>query len=332
MLRITYSDKEAATALVNIIGDSKWEAVAFAHGYLAMLNEATDEEAARIAYEHGIQTLKRSRQLIAESKGKGFKALLYRREKVGSAENPVIKLFPATITEQRFLELLDELCSNRKGLSYSDDRESGHGLTDFTLHEGKLELPINIKNAGTRFERARQLVGLDPNDCIPIPAYKANAALETVPNLLYVVSVDYDLVGNLSNLFPTILDHNELIVWDLINNYAGAKVRSAEDTFIFSVTRKYWDEMKCIANENPFHVISARKAVRILQTKPERTPGIGLRAWGTGANAEVNVHVSIEQDTTSWSVLCDRIIDKGISDIMRAVNRKKWEEVYDPEI
>ena len=81
-----------------------------------------------------------------------------------------------------------------------------------------------------------------------------------------------------------------------------------------------------------FRVISARKAIRILQKLPKRTPGIGLRAWGTGASAEVNVHISIEQETKSWMEIHERVSSRGLSDIIEAINRKRTEVVYDPEI
>src|SRR5207249_4123627 len=103
---------------------------------------------------------------------------------------------------------------------------------DFTLLERDLELPINVKNAGTRFERATELVGLDPNDCIPIPAYKAHAALESLPNLIYVVAVDYALVPTLNRLLPSLFAREETTVWELLNEFAGARVRSAEDLFV----------------------------------------------------------------------------------------------------
>src|SRR5581483_4672741 len=99
-------------------------------------------------------------------------------------------------------------------------------LVDFTLTEGGLELPVNIKNAGTKFEQAASLVGLAPEDCIPIPAYKAHGALEKLPNLLYAVSVDYELVGQLQNLLTTLFDPQEKIVWNLLNGYAGSNVRA----------------------------------------------------------------------------------------------------------
>jgi hypothetical protein len=326
------TDQHVAEALLNVIGDSRWMAVALARGYLAMLEGEGEANAARIIFDNGGATLKQSRDLVQAMKVDGFVAHIPARERTGSAANPVTKLFPATITEQRFLESLDEITSVRPSVSYSDDREAGHGLTDFTLNEEKSELPINIKNAGTRFERAMQLVGLAPDDCIPIPAYKAHAAVEARPSLIYVVSADYDLVGKLKDLLPKLLTDDETLVWDILNKCGGARLRHAEDAFIFATVRKYWEAMRQVAAANAFHVISARKALRVLNTKPQRTPGIGLRAWGTGASAEVNVHVSVKEEMTPWPVVRDRILEKGVGDIVGAVNRKRVEEVYDPEI
>ena len=132
------------------------------------------DDAARLAYQKGMSTLKQSRKLLGELGDGGFTTLLRPREKRGSAENPIPKMFPATVSEERYLELVDQLCDDVNGLSISDEREVGHGLSDFTLVRGEQQLPINIKNAGTRFERSAELVGLEPDDCIPIPAYKAH--------------------------------------------------------------------------------------------------------------------------------------------------------------
>lgn len=68
------------------------------------------------------------------------------------------------------------------------------------------------------------------------------------------------------------------------------------------------------------------------QTQPKRTPGIGLRAWGTGASAEVNVHVSIHHETKPWDELDQRIRRRGLPDIIGAINRKRTEVVFDPEL
>ncbi|MBI4580392.1 MAG: hypothetical protein HY718_11860 [Planctomycetes bacterium] len=327
-----YGDTEAAEALLALLGDVPWEAVELARGYLALRQSGDVDAAAREVFRNRILTLTQSRTLIQRTMTEGFLAVLSPRTLMRSSENPITKLFPATITEQRFLELIDQLQRARADLQYSDDRASGHTLVDFTLMEGEHELPINIKNAGTRFESARQLVDLDPDDCVPIPAYKAYAAVETVPNLLYVVSVDYTLVSRINDLLATILSRQERIVWDLLTRFRGAHLRKAEDAFIQKTVLKYWDWIETRVACPPFHVASARKSIRVLQTKPHRTPGIGLRAWGNRANAEVNVHLSIRDDMTPWESVSLRILKSGLQDIIQAVNRRRQEWVYDPEI
>lgn len=258
--------------------------------------------------------------------------MLTPRSDVGSSVNPITKLFPATVTEQRFVEELDALHTRRDQASYRDDRETGHTLSDFTVCEADHELQINIKNAGTRFERAMELVGIAPDDCIPIPAYKANAAVERMPNLLYAIAVDYTLAETLNNLLPDLFSRSETIVWDVLSRFTGAKVRKAEDAFIWSMVNRHWPEIDSAITSVPFHVVSARKSVTILAKEPKRTPGIGMRAWGNRASAEVNVHLSISEDTTPWSDVAERIVARGVSDIIEAVNRRRREWVYDPEI
>lgn len=261
-----------------------------------------------------------------------FTLLLERRKKTGSAENPVTKLFPAAVTERQFLDELDLLRQERQSMDYRDERFSGHTLVDFTVLENDLELPVNVKNAGTRFENAARLVGLEPDDCIPIPAYKAHDAVEKEPNLVYAVSIDYDLVKKIEAHLLSRLDKDELVVWKLLNEYAGTLIRDAEDKFIYSMVNKYWPDFSSHVVLPVFRIISARKAIRILQKNPRRTPGIGLRAWGTGASAEVNVHISVNEETTAWSTVRQRVQANGIADILHAVNRKRTELVFDPEI
>jgi hypothetical protein len=325
------SDAAAAQALVEVIGESRWEAVALSHGYLALMNGVSEEEAARIAYSRQFTPLKRAKEILSRSREASPFSWIKPRARRGSAENPITKMFPAAITEDHFVEMVDELLNRRHGLALRDDRDS-QNLSDFTLLEENQELPINIKNAGTRFERARQLVGIDPDDCIPIPAYKAYGALEDYPNLLYLVSVDYSLLPRLDESLPRLLSRSERIVWGLLQELSGARVRDAEDRFVYSMTRKHWNDLKALSESRPFRVISARKSIRILQQKPQRTPGIGLKAWGTGASAEVNVHIQLSKETRTWSEVGSRIADNGLSDIIEAVNRKRTEVVYDPEI
>ncbi len=175
-------------------------------------------------------------------------------------------------------------------------------------------------------------MGLASDDCVPIPAYKAHAAVEREPNLLYAVSIDYELIAKLNATIPTLLSRDEAIVWDLLSKCGGEHLRKAEDAFVFSTVRKHWPTLRTLPAGTPFQIISARKAIRILHTQPKRTPGIGLRAWGTGASGEVNVHVSVRNEMTLWSTVAERIAANGVSNIIEAVNRRRQEWVYDPEI
>jgi len=327
----TYSDHEAAEALVAVVGESRWDAVGLAHGFLALEMGLSDVEAGRIARERGVPSIKEARELLVRARIDGFVGILKPRTRTGSAENPVTKLFPAAVTEERFLELAGELCEMR-GLACRDERETRHSLVDFTLQNGEQSLPINVKTASTAFAKSRDLVGLEPDDCIPIPVYKASGALEALPSLLYVISVDFTLVQTLDRLLPELFSPHERIVWDLLNRYEGPRLRTAEDSFVFATVRRHWEQIRATITDRPFHAVSARKSIRVLQTKPKRTPGIGLRAWGTGATAEVNVHLSIKEDTTPWGDVARRIADRGLADVVTAINRRRKEWVYDPEI
>jgi hypothetical protein len=323
-------DSKIASALLDVVGPSRWEVVALARAYISWKNSDANPE--RQLFEASSFTLRRSKELIDQFGRQSLVAAFKPRERIGSAENPITKLFPAAFAEQLFVEELDSLAAARSGLEYSDDRYSGYQFVDFTLKERADSLPINVKNAGTRFLNAEALVELKPDDCVPIPAYKAYGALETLPNLLYAVCPDYELTTKLEAALPSIFTENERMVWQILNRYAGAHLRDAEDRFVSSIIARHWSQLKAIATNTNFFVVSARKAIRVLQTKPQRTPGLGLRAWGTSARGEVNVHLSIKEDMTPWREVRDRIESKGLSDIISAVNRRRQEWVYDPEI
>lgn len=325
------SDASIAKALVNVLGNTSWEAVALSYGYLRLLDGGSLDEAAQLSYDRGYVSKRGAKERLQKIEREGLESQFQRRERTGSAENPITKLFPAFITEQRFVENLEQLKDRRKNLQFKDERNSGN-LLDFAIMEGNLSLPINVKVASTKFKNAMQLVHLRPEDCVPIPAYKAYGALTQEPNLLYAICMDFELVGKLNAKLEGWMDKDEKVTWDTLNKFVGAKVRKAEDEFVYGRVKKYWVEMRKLSEKVDFHIISARKAIRILQKKPERTPGIGLKAWGTGANGEVNVHVSLEEDTKGWDEVADRIVEKGVKDILSAVNRKRTEVVYDPEI
>jgi hypothetical protein len=71
------------------------------------------------------------------------------------------------------------------------------------------------------------LVGLDPDDCIPIPAYKANDAIEKEPNLLYAIFINYTLLSKSQEFLLARLSDSEPSVWEILSSYAGPLIRDA---------------------------------------------------------------------------------------------------------
>ena len=100
-------------------------------------------------------------------------------------QNLIVGRIAEVVFREEHLELLEVA-----GFSIDDLHERGENR-DFAVRKDGLELPINVKTASTIFRKAKEIVGIEPNDCIPIPAYKAVAVSERVPDLVYVDLVDF---------------------------------------------------------------------------------------------------------------------------------------------
>ncbi len=322
----------SAEHVARILGDSRWVGAKIAKAQVALRGGANKEATARTLYETSSLSLTRSREIVETLRDAEYESFLEERKRTGSAENPITKMFPAAVTERQFLDQLDRLHEARAAVNYRDERFTGHTLVDFRIIEDDLELPVNVKNAGTRFENAKSLVGLEPDDCVPIPAYKAYDAIEKEPNLIYAICIDYTLISKIETSLLTRFSAEEAAVWRILSTYAGPSIRDAEDSFVYSIVNRHWEEFSKQVAVPVFRVVSARKAIRILQSQPKRTPGLGLRAWGTGATAEVNVHISIAGETKPWEEIHSRIVQNGVTGIVEAVNRKRTELVFDPEV
>lgn len=56
-----------------------------------------------------------------------------------------------------------------------------------------------------------------------------------------------------------------------------------------------------------------------------------MRAWGTGASAEVNVHISISDEMSPWDEIEDRIAQDSVGSVVAAIERTHIEEVTTPK-
>ena len=204
---------------------------------------------------------------------------------------------------------------------------------DYVVHRAGLALPINVKVASTRFEHARRSVGLDPDDCIPIGAYKAIGASERAPDLLYVDMVDFSLREKVDD-FMDRLEGPLGVGWHLFSWYGGKGAKRAEDQYVDALFAEHADSLMALApGVARYHAISALRVLAILRVNPRRVPGLGIRWAGRGGfNAEANVHVSVRDETTPWSDVASRLLTEGIQPILDAIRRTASFTLPDPQI
>jgi hypothetical protein len=240
-------------------------------------------------------------------------------------------LVVGTIAERVFEEdHLNPLQSD--GFAVVDYHERGENR-DFGLQKDQVELPINVKTASSLFRNARTIVGLDPEDCIPISAYKALGASERVPGLIYVDLVDFTLRERV-DAFVENLQGDLAIGWHLLSWYTGRGARRAQDRFVDTLFARHGSDLKrFVPSSSRFRVISARRVLAILRDNPRRVPGLGVRGAGTGGfNAEVNVHLSVQNETKPWDDIAAQCRRYGIQHVLDQIARTTRISVPDPQI
>lgn len=237
-----------------------------------------------------------------------------------SPSMPFQNLVVGTLTEHLFLDgYLSPM--EAEGFVVVDYHEKGENR-DFGLFKDGVELPINVKVASTMFRNAAGVVGLEPEDCIPISVYKALGASEKVPELIYVDLVDFDLRERVDGLIDS-LDGDLEIGWTLLSWYGGKGIKAAQDRYVLTLFDRREDQLRALANEiTNFRVISAQRVLAIMRENPRRVPGLGVKGVGIRWSGEVNVHVSVRDETKSWEEVAERCRREGIrallDDVMRA--------------
>lgn len=229
-------------------------------------------------------------------------------------------LIVGTLAERAFLD--DHLRQlESEGFELADLHETGENR-DYAVRRDGLELPINVKVASTRFNTALKVVALDPDDCVPISAYKAIGACERVPDLVYVDLVDFTLRGKVDS-FMDALDGSLSIGWELLSRYASTGSRRAQDRYVAHLFGLRAGGLKPLAPEvTSYRVISAQRVLAIMREAPRRVPGLGVKGAGTGGfSAEVNVHISVADEMRSWNEVADRLTAGGIAPLLKEIRR-----------
>ncbi len=216
------------------------------------------------------------------------------------------------------------------GFTVVDYHERGENR-DYGLERDGEELPINVKVASTLFRNAKTVVGLEPDDCVPISAYKAIGASERVPTLVYVDLVDFTLRDKVDAVMDS-LEGDLEIGWHILAWYGGKGAKKAQDRYITTLFDQRGNDLEALApGSTSFRVISAQRVLAIMRQNPRRVPGLGVKGAGTGSfSAEVNVHVSVASETRPWDDVADECRQRGIPHVLAQITRTAPAQVPDP--
>jgi hypothetical protein len=234
------------------------------------------------------------------------------------------QLLLGELAERAFLRIYKDTMGTSE-LMLEDDRSS-RNETDYRVLNG-LRRPvfrINIKFFGTLFRNARDLVGLESEDCFALATYKIYQGLqkqenERLPYIFAIVGVPGLTGGNVGAAIPEDLAHlvslvhsskkvpgkralEERIVANLIDSEQPEPVRRALAGFRERIEGAEW------------RVLSARRANLLLRGRLfERVYAVRVRAFARNyRNAELDMHFSVNDDLTPLRSFLANLRDRGL--------------------
>lgn len=225
----------------------------------------------------------------------------------------IAQMLLGELAERRFETVIQEVTGG--GILRIEDHRPSRTDTDYRLLNGN-NSPIcrfNIKFHGSLFREAPRFVGLQPDDCFALAAYKINNALrrqesERLPYIFLVLSVPDLSAGDVGRLVPD--DH----VWAL----AVLEGRMAlEEAIVSRVLRQdYFATFQPILDRMPegqFRVISAMKASRLLRENLfDRVHALSLKGFTRKfRNAEVDMHFSLSNELTAVRTFLQLLVEES---------------------
>lgn len=219
-------------------------------------------------------------------------------------------------------------------LELKDDRQ-GRGDTDYLVFNGmgRQVFRINIKFHGSLFRRAKDLVGLDPEDCFALATYKIHAALvkqdaEHLPYIFVIVGVP-GLTGNVvGEAIPEDLVHLCAICHEAtgligkchVEDQIVARLTMDPDAFGFSSAMEHYLGQ---IREAQWFVLSARRADQLLRDMLfQRAYALRVRAFARNyAGAELDMHFSLTKDLRPLTEFLQVLRDHGMPGLVTRLER-----------
>lgn len=281
-----------------------------------------------------------AKKLIAELRGSGsptFKALDLPED---FAPEPRIRERAQTMLGQLLLGLLAERAFEdiyKKTLGTTElrleDSREGRTDTDYRVlnGEGRPVFRMNIKFHGTLFRQARELVGLEPDDCFALATYKIKQGLdkqdsEILPYVFVVVSSPVSALDVGAAIPKEFVELACLI-------HASKKVkgkRKIEEKIVERLAdghvpafRSTLASLQAKIADAPWRILSARRADELLRKRLfERVYAVRVRGFTRSyRNAEVDMHFSLSSDMTPLPELLAKISATGIHGVTGMLER-----------
>lgn len=207
-----------------------------------------------------------------------------------------------------------------------EDAREARNETDYRVLNGQRRpvFRINIKFYGTLFRKARELVGLEPEDCFALATYKIHQGLlkhdqERLPYVFVIVGVPGLTVAGVGAAAPEDLAH----LISLVHAAKGVPgKRAIEERVVASLVDS--DQQGAFATHlagfrkqieaADWYALSARRANRLLREKLfDRVYAVRVRAFARNyRNAELDMHFSLAQDLTPLRVFLANARERGL--------------------
>ncbi len=205
--------------------------------------------------------------------------------------------------------------------------------TDYRLlnGQGRPVYRVNIKFHGARFQRASELVGLEPEDCFALATYKIFSALqeqdvEGLPYIFAIVGVPHLSGGVVGRHLPERLVASTTLIHQAPR---GKGKRNFEDRVIDHIAEQQlpvFHETRARIASADWYVLSARRADRLLRELLfDRVYAVRVPRFAQGfRRAELDMHFSLSKDLTPLRTFLSTLREGGWTKITTLLERGEF--------
>ncbi len=224
---------------------------------------------------------------------------------------------------ERAFESIYKRTMGTEDLILEDDRKA-RSDTDYRVLNGQRRpvFRLNIKFHGTLFQKAKEMVGLESEDCFALATYKIYSGLqkheeERLPYVFAIVSVP----GVTTAVVADAISRDLIQLASLIHATKGFPgKRSIEERIVRVLLASdgpyaaAFDPFRIEIGKADWRVISARRADQLLRERLfERVYAVRVRAFARNyKNAELDMHFSLKDDLTPLPQLLENAKKRGI--------------------